>query len=170
MKKSRKNIVNAIAKRYFKGERKTSSDREILIEILAESVENYLNGNLSGLFIDHNNIRVVHYLQKIDFEGNTAAKMFEGFDIEEVFDFLAILDHDSDHHPWIMDEVYKAFKQYVRTGADKDKKITLFRSPKIKISFNAEKRRLKLIRYTQRGGNIERPKKYYVQLNTRELI
>jgi hypothetical protein len=167
LSKKNRERVNAIAKRYFTSGGKTPADREVLVRILDEAVESYLYLYGGEAFTNNHNIRIAHYIQKLDFRED---KKIYHFEMEEMFDFLAILNHDADKHPWIIEEACKAFDAYLKTGSSEDKKVVLFESSKIKISFNAENQRLKLTRYNRRGGNIERPKKYYAQLSIDELL
>jgi hypothetical protein len=177
MKKTKRDIMSAsdrkkmhsIAKRYFAGGRKTPVDREVLVELLGEVVSDYLYKHKGERFTTTYNIRVTHYLQKMKFGDDSRMEIYKDLEIEEIFDFLAILKHDTDKHTWIIDEARKAFDQYLKTGSKKDRKTTLFESSSLKISFNAEKMRLTLTKYDRRHP-LRQPKKYKAKLNVNELV
>ena len=169
MSASDRSKVNAIAKRYYKSERKTSVDREVLVKILGEVVSDYLYKHKDERFTTTHNIRVTHYLQKMKYGDGSRMKIYEDFELEEIFDFLAILKHDVEEHTWIIGEARKAFDQYLKTGSKEDKKTTLFKSSSLKIGFNAEKMQLTLTKYDRRQP-LRQPKKYKAKLDVNELI
>jgi hypothetical protein len=120
-------------------------------------------------FVKFHNIRVAHYIQKIGLEVHPE-DIYKELNIEKLFDIIAILRHDSDKHQWVIDEAKLAFAKYIATGAKKDQKRILFESPKMRISFNAKKKQLVLMRRILRKGEIVFIKKYKAILTFEELV